>query len=149
MQTDYDYYLECKRKVEGVEKDWKAKKLSNEYALQVSNDWKKALMVYIANDGPTPTRAKIEELLVKLNTLMGKIKQEMKNVYIIQTDSNQTIVCADENLVKKCTERFGKNATVTKTTICVSEQDLDKILPQKEEPSLNGDFVYLEFNGLP
>lgn len=34
--------------------------------------------------------------------------------------------------------------------ICQTEQDLDKVLPKKEEDKkLNSDFVYLEFHGLP
>lgn len=150
MQTDYDYYLSCKAKVSILKRDWELKNISNEVALQCAKDWKQAMTYFVVNESPTPTRANIEKLLVELNKLIDKIQEDMKTIYIVQPDEHEIIVCSNENLVKKCLERLGTNVSSEpiKTKICQSEEDLDEILPKKEEPSLKGDFVYFEFHGV-
>jgi len=142
METDHNYYLECKRKVEKLEKDWKAKNLNNETALQSANEWRKTLFYYVINEQNTTIRARIQELLDKVYNLINEIKEEMKNVYIVTTNNNQTIVCSDESLVKKCIERLGKDVSVAqhKAQICQSEEDINKILLEikKEENKYDG-----------
>ena len=143
------YFLRLRVAILTKETRWKNKEITNKQALDFFQEKSREICFFINNNQQSHLRTKMSGLLEYVNILISQVKEEMKNVYIIRTDKTKMIVCADENLVKKCIERLGKDVSVAtyKTTICQTEQDIDKILQKQEEP--NGDFVFLEFHGLP
>ena len=135
MMIDEDYYYDCEKKFDNLEKEWKSKKISNEFALQTACEWRKALVYVIASNVPTPSLSKISSLVGRLDKFTGKIKEEMKTIYVLRTDKTKMIACADESLVKKCIERLGKDTLVAtyKMKICKTEEDLDRVLENNLE----------------
>ena len=144
------YFLVLRSYILDKEDKWKNKEISNQEALKFFEEKNIEVFFFVRNNKPSHLRTKMSELLEYINNVINQIKEEMKNVYVIHTNNNETIVCADESLIKKCLERLGTNVSSEpiKTKIYQSEEDLDEILPKKEEPSLKGDFVYFEFHGV-
>lgn len=135
MMSDYDYYIDCKTKIESIEKDWENKLISNEYALQSVKDWKKTCMEFVANEDPSPERGDFLSLIRYLNDFKARIKEAMKTIYILRTDKTKMIACADESLVQKCIARLGKDTQVAtyKMTICQSEKDIEELFSEHVE----------------
>lgn len=144
------YFFNLRNNILEQENQWKNKCISNKQALDFLQGKRQEICFFINNSRPSHLRTKMSGLLEYVNILINQIKDEMKNVYIVHFKDNQTIVCADESLLKKCLDRLENDSSIKpiKTTICQTEEDLDMILPKKEA-KLDGDFVYLEFHGLP
>ena len=130
MMPEYDYYLDCKTRIESIENDWENKLISNESALQSVKDWKKTCMEFVINEDPSPERGDFMGLIKYLNDFKARIKEAMQTIYIIRTDKTKMIACSDESLVQKCIARLNKDTQVAtyKMKICQSEKDIDEVL---------------------
>ena len=126
--TDQEYYIDCKNRFETLKKQWKKKEISSLYALQILSEYKKAFMYFVLNDGPTPTRANMEHLLVSLDKLRDEIKLEMKIINLVKING-KVIPVANQSLIQKCIDRFGKeNVEVYQTKICETDEELNSEL---------------------
>ncbi len=132
------YFLVLRSFIVDQEDKWKNKAISNQQALEFFQKKINEISFFVRNNKPSHLRTKMTGLLEYIDIIISQIKEEMKNVYIIPTNNNQMIVCSDENLVKKCLERLGKDVSSepVKTKFCQSEEDLEKILPKQEDPSV-------------
>ncbi len=68
-------------------------------------------------------------LSTTLHALIQEIEEATKTIYILKTNKDKVIACADEGLVKKCIERLGKeNVKYSKMQVCKTQEDLDGVL---------------------
>ena len=123
------YFKILREYILSTEQKWRNKEITNKEALDFFKEKNNEVGFFLKNNASSKLRIKMSGLSTIILNLIQEIEEEMKNIYILRTNKDKVIACADENLVKKCIERLGKeNIKYSKMKVCQTEEDLEGVL---------------------
>ena len=125
--------------IQTIEQNWRNEQITNKTALDLLRQQRKEMLHFLNNHELTSRGLDFIDLSRKLLRLIKTVEDEMKTIYVLQTDKTKMIATSDESLMKKCVARLSKDTAYMthKRQICHTEQDLDKMFFSSELSSID------------